>query len=222
MASPLAHGDDSDDAARASGWGGDDEGGRASVSSGPTPGSHRSRSRSQRTTTTAGDKLSSEEFLRVKFNGAFGNDDDLLEILGTNWDTVDEMTHALQDVECNFFETPTAAYVRWLNYRKKITGSFALKKVRWSIGETNVLVGLHSQATKMAERPYDSQTGDKITRETRCVLVRCTVRRATRALSHVQQGTFGTAFIALGIQFSRLGSREISKTAGATSQTTGV
>jgi len=101
----------------------------------------------------------------LQFNDAYGCDDALPKKLETDWETVDTITRDLQEVECNFFEAPTPEYTRWLKYRMSQTGSFTMTRVDWSIAETNVLVGLHSQAIKMAERPYDPHTGDRITRE---------------------------------------------------------
>jgi len=59
--------------------------------------------RSQGTTTTAGDELKPEEFLRVKFNHAYGPDDDLPSFLKTDPHTVRKLTRALKNVDCNFF-----------------------------------------------------------------------------------------------------------------------
>jgi len=64
-----------------------------------------------------------------------------------------------------------AEYTTWLNDRISQTGSLTMRKVPWTIGETNVLVGLHSQASDMHKRPNSlpTRTGECITRETRPV-----------------------------------------------------
>lgn len=85
-------------------------------------------------------------FLRAKFNREFREDEGLAEEMDLNETALDNLTEELQDADCTLTAEEADRFEKDQAWRLEATGCLGLRKAKWTVPETNVLVGLHRLA----------------------------------------------------------------------------